>query len=312
MDPSPPSSQRIWLITGTSTGLGREIALAALAAGDKIIATSRSLDKLVELQTSHPEHCKILQLDVTSPVDTITAVARAAVSLWGRVDVLVNNAGFGIAGTFEEGGIDAMMHVYRTNVFGVVNVTNAFLPYMRQRESGTVVFVGSRSGWRTQFKGNAFYGSSKAAIHAIADALYEELKPQGIRVVNAMPGAIRTPGIGKIVFIEPRPLPLLSPDPAADSTVEVPEYADINAVMRKHFGLTAGKETGNPTKAAKVIVDVVRQEGVAVGLSETPSLFLGSEAVRDAKAKCEGVLKVLEEWGDVAKGIDFPNGLCIL
>ncbi|KAF8521413.1 NAD-P-binding protein [Hysterangium stoloniferum] len=309
MDSSPPTSQKIWLITGTSTGLGREIALAALAAGDKIIATSRSLDKLVELQTSHPEDCKILQLDVTSHVDTITTIARKAVSLWGRIDVLVNNAGFAIIGNFEEGGIDAMMHVYNTNVFGVINVTNAFLPYMRQRGSGTIVFIGSRSGWRTQFKVGTFYGSSKAAIHAIADTLYEELKPQGIRVVNAVPGAIRTPGIGKIIFAEPRPLPLLSADPAADSMAEVPEYANTNAAMRKHFGLTAGKETGNPTNAAKVIVDVVRKEGVAAGRSENPSLFLGSEAVRDAKAKCEAVLKTLEEWGDVAKSIDFPNGL---
>ncbi|KAF8584869.1 NAD(P)-binding protein [Ramaria rubella] len=341
------TSQNIWLITGTSTGLGRELALSALARGDKVIATARSTESVKDLQSLYPDTCRILQLDVTDTFARISAKANEAVDIWGRIDVVVNNAGHALVATVEEAGVEMLLEMYKTNVFGVVNVTNAFLPYLRQRRSGTVVIVGSRSGWRTRFATNALYGSSKAAIHAIADALAMELRPQGIRVLTVVPGGMRTSGINNIRFVGKTPLLFRDPSPSKDLqehplgqsdtllesskeelaqhsnsaltshasngliVTEVPEYALIRAGVQKYFEATNGAESGDARKAARVIVDVVRGEGVVAGKErEWPmndTLYLGSDAKRDVEKKCREVLADLEEWGDIARNVDFEE-----
>ncbi|KAF8510258.1 hypothetical protein JB92DRAFT_3083634 [Gautieria morchelliformis] len=272
-------------------GLGRELALAVLSRGDNVIATAHSMETLEVLQASHPDQCSVLQLDVTDTFDSLSAKAKAAVAVWGRVDVLVNNAGHGLMGTVEEAGAEGFMYIYKTNIYGVVNVTNTFLPYMRDRQSGTVVIVGSRSGWYTHYPVSP-YNSSKAAIHAIADALTLELRPRAFAYLhNVIPGGHRTLAISNCRV----------------ATGKVPEYAKLRAVANEAFQITNGAENGDPKKAANAIVDVVRAEGVAEGRSLPDTLFTGSDALRDVRAKCRAVLETLDEWEDVAISIDVDQ-----
>ena len=143
------SESLVWVITGTSTGLGRYLALAALARGDKVIATSRarSLGKLDDLKAKAPDSVHTMELDVTASLDTLKRAAEEAVKVWGRVDVVVNNAGYIDVGALEERTPEESLNQYQTNVFGALNVSRAFLPYMRERKTGTVVFIGSLGGW---------------------------------------------------------------------------------------------------------------------------------------------------------------------
>ncbi|KAF8510280.1 hypothetical protein JB92DRAFT_2941491 [Gautieria morchelliformis] len=286
MDSVP--SPLVWVITGSSAGLGHELTLAILARGDRVVASARSNGTLLPLQKTYPETFSFLQLDIKDTFEAISAKAKQAVAVWGRVDVLVNNAGYSVIGTVEESRVEGFMEMFKTNVYGSINVTNAFLPYMRARRSGTVVFVGSRSGWRTTFPTNSIYGSSKAAIHSITETLTEELRPLNIRVLNVVPGGLRTKNIDHVHYI----------------SGDIPEYEHIHSGVRKYLDNTNGTQTGDPKKAAAVILDVVKGEGVARGRPWTGTLFLGSDAVRDVRAKCEATLKLLEDWSDVTISIN--------
>jgi len=149
----------------------------------------------------------------------------------------------------------------------------------------------------------AFYGSSKAALHAIADALSEEIRPFGIRVVNAIPGGVRTQSINNIKFVGDAQLGQPDTPPKV-----VLEYSEMHSKIREYFKSVEGKENGDATKVAQVILDIVRREGVAVGRSDNVCVFLGSDAKRDVIAACQATLKNLEEWGDVAESTDVALG----
>lgn len=158
--------QLVWLITGTTSGLGRRLVTSVLARGDRVIATARSLEKLHALHPSNNyENLHLVQLDVTAGFDGVKTVIDDAVSKWGKIDVLVNNAGAGYLGLVEESGTKMMREQFETNVFAVVDVTNAVLPHMRARKEGTIVVIGSRSVWRADTAGLGMYAASKAAIH---------------------------------------------------------------------------------------------------------------------------------------------------
>ncbi|KAF8580265.1 NAD(P)-binding protein [Ramaria rubella] len=292
------SLPKVWVITGTSAGLGRELAVVALSRGDRVIGTARCHDKVMDLESAFPETFHSLQLDVTDTFETISAKAKQAVAIWGYVDVLVNNAGYSIIGTIEESRVDGLLEMFKTNVFGHVNVTNAFLPYMRAQRSGTIVFVGSRSGWYQHFPSTGLYSSSKAAIHAIADALAEELKPMNIRVLNVVPGGLRNGNISHAQFSS------ALTHQANYGPLEVPEYVTIRRNVEEILRRSNGTQPGNVNRAAGAIVDVVRGEGIAQGRKWNGTLFLGSDAVRDVKIKCEATLRNLESWGDIANSID--------
>ncbi|KAF8584680.1 NAD-P-binding protein [Ramaria rubella] len=294
-------THKIWLITGTSTGLGWELAISALSRGDNVIATARSTETIEELKELYPRTCIILPLDVTDTFFNLSNTVKKALSIWGRIDVLVHNAELGIVSAVEEAGVEGLLEVYKTNVFGVANVTNAVLPCMRQRRNGTIVIIGNRSGWCTNLT-VTLYNSSKAAVHAIGDALTEELRPQGIRVLTVVPGDMRTSSKVKFRSLGNIALDFPSPDVASG---EILEYAEIRNATRENILAIQGKQPGDVTKAANVIVDVVRKEGLAEGRPWEGTLYLGSDAKRDVLGKCHETLKTLAEWGDVAKSIDF-------
>ncbi|KAH8099912.1 short-chain oxidoreductase [Phellopilus nigrolimitatus] len=306
---STSSSQKVWFITGTSSGLGRELVLAALARGDKVIATARTLSNITELKAENKEACHIMPLDVTADFANVQKTAEEAIGVWGHVDVVVNNAGIGILAHFEELGYDGALAQMKTNYLGPLNVTNAFLPHMRARREGTLVFIGSRSAWLSGNPMTGGYCASKAALNAAADNIAAEVAPFGIRVLNALPGGLRTQNRESILRISP------------SISKSISDYEPVRKRMTEWLTAQMGKETGDPAKTALVIVDIVRGEGFAVSSSHHldggddakengkpiwPSMLaLGEDAETDIRNKCLQVLHNLDEWKDVSRSIMF-------
>ncbi|EGN94573.1 hypothetical protein SERLA73DRAFT_188544 [Serpula lacrymans var. lacrymans S7.3] len=279
---------KVWLITGTSSGFGRRLAAEVISRGDRVIATARSLGNLQDL-TEGPD-LRLHQLDVSSGSKAVKCRIDEAAAIWGGIDVVVNNAGVGLPGLLEEAGSEHMMQQYKTNVFGVLDVTNAALPYMRKNRSGTIVIVGSRSAWKTEVRGLGFYASSKAAVQAMGETLALELTPLNIRVLIVEPGAFRTEKIYAYPFHTDNP---------------IPDYDEQREDGVVNFGAVAGKQKGDPTKAMKALVDVVNGEGCASGKPWPLYLVLGEDAEQDIRDKCKKVMDHLDEWRSVVRGTNF-------
>ncbi|KAH7926596.1 NAD(P)-binding protein [Leucogyrophana mollusca] len=287
---SSTAAPKVWLITGTSSGFGRRLVASARARGDRVIATARTIEKIQDLPAGPDLH--ILQLDVDSSPEIIKSRVDEAAKIWGTIDVLVNNAGKGLPGILEEGGVERLIAQYKTNVFGVLNVTNAVVPHMRKTGGGTVVVFGSRSAWKPEIIGMGFYGSSKAAVHALTETLSLELSAFNIRVLLVEPGAFRTENIYGYAFHTDNP---------------IPENDPLRAKGQVIFTSVAGTQPGDPNKAVEVIVDVVRGEGVAAGRDWPLYLVLGKDAERDIRFKIQKVLKHLDDWSDVVRGVDLDE-----
>ncbi|KAI0292594.1 NAD-P-binding protein [Multifurca ochricompacta] len=287
------STTRVWFITGASTGLGSALTRSVLARGDYVIATARSLRSFDELRqdpTIDKTRLKFLVLDVTSPMEEIVHVAEEALGIWGRIDVLVNNAGTLTYGASEELGAEGIMKDMKTNFVGPMNVTNAILPYMRSRRDGTIVFVGSRSAYRTQMIGVASYSSSKAALHSYGETLAAELEYFNIRVIIAVPGGFAT----KINAPKRSGRPLEGYEVVRDHMDNtVPKYVNI--------------PKGDPALGMGALVDVVRGEGRAAGRGPPPLwLFLGEDSMLDVRARVEKLQSTLDEWKDVGSNLGLP------
>ncbi|KAI0693918.1 short-chain oxidoreductase [Cytidiella melzeri] len=279
------SQPLVWLITGASAGFGTHLTKIILARGDRVIATARSQDKIIHLESAI---CKTLQIDVTDSEQAIHEKAKEAIGFWGRVDVVVNNAGVGAPGIAEEAGATGFMKQFQTNFFGAINVTNAFLPYMRAARSGTVVFIGSRHAWMTRNPTLAPYNSSKAALHAYAETLQHEIRQFGVRVLIAQPGAHRTNVITSSL--------------ANNLTREkIPDYEQLRQAIAARYAKQNGLQPGDPEKAMTAVVDVVRGEGVALGRPMPLWLVLGTDAEQDLRDYCADRLKNLDEWQDVTR-----------
>ncbi|KAJ6598429.1 hypothetical protein DFH09DRAFT_1258468 [Mycena vulgaris] len=279
----------VWLITGTSSGFGNCLVASVLARGDRVIATARSLDAIKHLEGS-PNVC-IRQLDVTSGAEAIAATVAEAVGIWGRLDVVVNNAGAGYPGLLEEGGSDLLRKQFAVNFFGVMDVAAASLPHLRAQKAGTIVIVGSRSAWKTELPGLGPYAASKAAVHALAETLTVEVAPFGVRVLLVEPGAFRTGIYGQAYFTQ---------NPIGD-------YDGMRTLSAARFGSVSGTEKGDPAKAMEAVVDVVRGEGVARGRPWPGRLTLGEDAENDLRVKCKKVLDGVDEWNDVVRGVNFDT-----
>ncbi|KAJ6545517.1 hypothetical protein B0H19DRAFT_1266940 [Mycena capillaripes] len=279
----------VWLITGTSSGFGNCLVASVLARGDRVIATARSLHALKHLEGN--PNVLLQQLDVTAGADAIAAIVSEAASVWGRLDVVVNNAGAGYPGLLEEGGSDLLRKQFAVNVFGVMDVVSASLPYLRAQKAGTIVIVGSRSAWKPELPGIGPYAASKAAVQALAETLTVEVAPLGVRVLLVEPGAFRTNISGNAYF--------------NDNTIA--DYNPLRAVSAARFGSLLGTEQGDPAKAMEAVVDVVRGEGRARGRPWPGRLVLGEDAENDVRAKCKRVLDIVEEWSDVVRGVNFDT-----
>ena len=279
---------KIWLVTGSSRGLGRNIVEAALAAGDCVVATARAPESLLALKAQYGERLQTVVLDVTSAQAAQKAVQQAVAS-YGRLDVLVNNAGFAHIAPLEQMPEDELRAQIETNFFGVVNLTRAVLPQMRQQGSGYIIQISSVGG-RIGTAGLGAYQAAKWAVGGLTQALDQEVRPLGIKVVTVEPGGIKT-------------------DFAAQATQNAGGWSqDYDGTVGKIHDMIrhlAGHEAGDPARMAQVIVGLTRHPAPPV------RLLLGSDAVALAE-QAEEYRQVQDEaWRAVSLATDtlpdFPD-----
>ncbi|RAL03713.1 putative short chain oxidoreductase/dehydrogenase [Aspergillus ibericus CBS 121593] len=276
---------QVWLITGASSGFGALLAEKALQAGHDVIATARNPTKAAQ---DYPQIASLggkwLQLDVTSK-ETKAQVEKAITDNGGKIDVVINNAGYGLLGGIEDISEDELDTQFQTNVYGVVRVIKAVLPFMRAQRSGTIVNVSSIAGFAAGPSGAA-YSMSKFAVEALSESLFAELKPFNIRVLLVEPGAFRTKFIGSHKF------------PAAGLTKDY-EGTPLAAALG-FFDTFAGNQPGDPVKAVQRILDVVQGQGMGQGKEHLLRLPLGTDCFPRMLAKLDAVKQDLEEIKEVA------------
>jgi NAD(P)-dependent dehydrogenase (short-subunit alcohol dehydrogenase family) len=272
----------VWFITGTSTGLGRCLATAVLERGGRVVATARNPEQVKDLLEQAPDRVITPRLDVTDP-DSIAAAVATATAAFGRIDVLVNNAGHGLLGALEELTDEQSRAVLETNVFGVLAVTRAVLPVLRAQRSGHVVQLSSVGGVCGN-PGHALYATAKFALEGMSEALAGEVGPLGIRVTIVEPGPFRTDFHGRsMTFAEP-----------------IADYADTPAGrLRAGFRDQDGAQPNDPAKAAAAIIAAVTDETSPLRLP------LGPEAVGRIREKLRRQLADLEAWEQVSLDTRF-------
>lgn len=273
---------RTWLITGASRGFGTLIAQQALAAGDAVIATARNPEDIEARLGQHPNLLAV-RLDVTREEDALAAVA-AGIKHFGQIDVLVNNAGFGVLGAVEETSASETERLFATNVFGLLNVTRAVLPHMRRQRSGHVINISSLGGYQA-YMGWGVYGSTKFAVEGISEAMHQELAPLGIKVTVVEPGFFRTD------FLDDQSL--------VKTALELPDYAATVGVMRHYAEAANHAQPGNPAKLAEALL------ALANAANPPLRLALGSDAVARIEAKNSTVEQELAQWRDLSLSTDF-------
>ncbi|WP_242129426.1 SDR family NAD(P)-dependent oxidoreductase [Sphingobium sp. Sx8-8] len=273
---------KTWFITGASRGFGAQVVERALAQGDAVVATARSPRTVVDRFGEQP-NLLALALDVTDEKQVRRAV-EAAIARFGRIDILLNNAGFGLMGAVEEASAAEVEAVYRTNVFGLLNVTRGVLPHMRAARSGRVLNISSIGGYRGS-AGFGVYSSTKFAIEGISEALHAELAPLGIHVTVVEPGYFRTD------FLDASSLSV--------SPVIIDDYvATAGRVRSVATGLNHA-QPGDPAKLAQVLVDFADAANPPVRLP------LGSDTVAAIEAKHLGDAAILAQWRTVSISTDF-------
>jgi NAD(P)-dependent dehydrogenase (short-subunit alcohol dehydrogenase family) len=272
--------ERVWLITGCSSGFGRELVLAALAAGDRVLATARKPESLADLVERGGDRLRTAALDVTDPASVDAAVA-AAVDAFGRVDVLVNNAGNGSVGAVEEFTMAELRELMEVMFFGAVAATKAVLPRLRAQRSGAVVMISSMGGQVTM-PGFGAYCAAKFALEAVAESLAAEVAPFGVRVLVVEPGAFRT-GFG---------------GSRMHRSAEIEDYRVSTAATRAAVDGMDQTQPGDPAKAAAAILRALD--------SDTPPLrlALGGDAVDAIRAKHESLAADLAAWEPVSRSTD--------
>ncbi|MGA3048573.1 MAG: oxidoreductase [Terracidiphilus sp.] len=279
------SSPRVWFITGTSTGFGYLLAKELLRRGDRVIATARDVSKLKDLTSQYPDKARTFTLDVTKPSE-IESVAQQAIAAFGHVDVLVNNAGYGVTGAIEEVSEDEFEPMFQTNVYGLIRTTRAFLPHFRQRHSGHIFNLSSIGGL-IGGAGWGFYNTTKFAVEGFSEALAGEMKPLGVHVTVVEPGPFRTDFLGRSGKLAAK---------------ELPEYAATAGKAREYLKSQAGKQPGDPQKAVEAIITVADSPEPPV------HIILGKPALTRFRDKLAQWQKEIAAWEPVTTGADFPDG----
>jgi NAD(P)-dependent dehydrogenase (short-subunit alcohol dehydrogenase family) len=272
-----------WLITGCSSGIGRALAQELLAHGDNVVATARDAGTVQDLADAHPENALALPLDVTQRSQVIAAV-KAAEERFGRIDVLVNNAGYGYRAAIEEGEDEALRTLFATNVFGPVTMIQAVLPGMRARRAGAIVNISS-IGVRIAPAGSGYYAATKAALEAITSSLSKEVTPLGITATTVELGAFRTDFYGRSL---------------TESRQPIDDYAETAGLRRKEHQVTTGQQ-GDPAKAAQAVIAVVESGQPPV------LLVLGPDAVGVFRKSLDALGAEVDAFETVAMSTDFAS-----
>ena len=279
------AQDKIWFITGSSTGFGRELAEQLLALGAGVVATARKPEQLAALQEKYGRQVLTLALDVTQP-EQIDAAVEAALAQFGRIDVLVNNAGYGVVGALEEVVEEEYRPMFETNVFGLIRMTQAVLPGMRAQRSGHILNVSSIGGLIAT-PGLAYYNASKFAVEAISEALAGEVAPLGIQVTAVEPGPFRTDFLGRS---------------GVRAAKQINDYTNTAGNARKYFENNDGKQAGDPVRAVQAMI-------AAVEAPAAPRhMLLGKSAFERFNTRLDLWRTELEAGRETALAADYPAG----
>ena len=273
-----------WFITGCSTGIGREIARAALEAGHSVAVTARDAAAVSDFAEEFGDRAIALPLDVTDR-DQITTAVTATEAAFGGIDVLVNNAGYGYMAAVEEGDDAEVRKLFDTNYFGVVDTLKAVLPGMRARHSGHIVNISSMTGLVAN-PPNAYYSSTKFALEALTEALSKEVAPLGIKVTAIEPGAFRTDWASRSM---------------QESSTPIGDYDENVGTRKTMIKEFAAHLPGDPRKVAEAVLMVT-------ALDEPPlRLLLGRDVLAAVREKIAAMTASIDQWESVTKNVNFPK-----
>jgi NAD(P)-dependent dehydrogenase (short-subunit alcohol dehydrogenase family) len=272
----------VWFITGCSTGFGRELAMHLLERGYTTVVTARNPDDVSDL--AKVKNALVLKLDVTDQ-NQIDKAITAAEEQFGRIDVLVNNAGIGYFAAVEESEEDQVRRMFDINVFGLSRMIQAVLPGMRSRGKGFIVNFSSIGGL-CSFPSVGFYNATKFAVEGLSEALWQEVEPLGIKVMLVEPSGFRTDWAGRS---------------ANESKRIIVDYAATAGAWRSNVRAISGKQAGDPVRAASAILQAVES------LNPPHRLLLGNAAFEAALAKLEILHEEFSTWETVSRGADFPK-----
>lgn len=273
----------VWFITGCSTGFGRELAKEVLAKGYKAVVTARKPEQVADIVAAYPDTAISLALDVTVPAQ-ISAAVEATLQRFGRIDVLVNNAGIGYFGAIEESEEEEIRRMFEINFFGLAHMTNAVLPVMRKQRSGHILNVASIGGLRS-FPAVGFYNATKYAVDGLSEALYKEVAPLGIKVTVICPSGFRTDWAGRS---------------ANNTKIKIEDYKDTAWKNMGDLRGYSGNQPGDPVRAAKAMIQVTETANPPL------RLLLGAAALKGAYLKLDELKKDFDAWADISTGADFP------
>lgn len=274
---------KVWLITGCSTGFGRELAKLVLKSGHKAGVASRNISDVQDIVNDYPEIAIALKLDVTKPTEIKDAIALLK-QKFSTLDVLVNNAGIGYFGAIEESEENEVRNMFEVNFFGLVNVTKEVLPIMRAQRSGHILNIASIGGL-VAFPAVGFYNATKFAVDGYSEALAKETAHLGIKVTVIAPSGFRTDWAGRS---------------ANNSKIVIEDYAASAGANKNSIRERSGNQPGDPQRAAIAIVKVVESENPPL------RLLLGVAALKGARNKLELLKNDFDTWEETTVGADFP------
>ncbi len=274
---------KVWFITGCSSGFGRALAKEALAQGNRVIVAARNTADVQDL-TEGNENAFPVQLDVTKAGE-IKAAVQAGLEKFGRIDVLVNNAGIGYFGAIEESDEAEVRRMFDINFFGLANMTTEVLPILRRQRSGHVVNISSIGGL-TSFPGLGYYHATKYAVDGFSESLAKEVEPLGIKVLIVAPSGFRTDWAGRS---------------ANDTPVKIEDYAQTAGKNAGNIRGYSGNQPGDPVRAAIAIIRAVEDSNPPL------RLLLGKAALKNARLKLDALKKDFDAWADTTEGADFPE-----
>jgi NAD(P)-dependent dehydrogenase (short-subunit alcohol dehydrogenase family) len=274
----------VWLITGCSTGFGRELSKILLEDGFSVVVTARDPAKIADLVAEYPETGLALALDVDDPAQ-IAASVKAAMEKFGRIDVLVNNAGYGYLAAVEEGEESEIRAMFDTNFFALAAMCRAVLPIMRAQKSGTIVNISSMGGV-CGFPGIGYYNATKFAVEGLSEAMAKELAPFGVKVLIVEPGPFRTDWAGRS---------LKTPKKAIEA------YAETAIARRKAVQAYSGTQAGDPIRGARAMIRAVEMQAPPL------RLVLGSVAQDVISARTEAFVAELKAGKEVARACDYAK-----
>jgi NAD(P)-dependent dehydrogenase (short-subunit alcohol dehydrogenase family) len=274
----------VWFITGCSTGFGRDLALALIDKGYRVVATARKVEDIADLKTLGGDLVLTLKLDVTDEHQSVAAV-EAALAHFGRIDVLVNNAGIGYFGAIEESDQDEVRRMFEINFWGLSRMTNLVLPGLRAQRSGTIVNISSVGGIRA-FPTVGYYNATKFAVEGLSEALSGEVAPLGIKVLLVEPSGFRTDWAGRS---------------ANEATHLIPDYEATAGRRKGEIRGYSGAQPGDPKRAAAAIIQAVEADNAPL------RLLLGKAALAGARVKIDQLKTDFDAWAEVTEGADFPD-----